>query len=71
MITGEPDRCIEGKDICVTGSIGQGDCGHTCTSVGQSEVWFIEGKPVARVGDPVTGDIEGELITGSDFVNSD
>lgn len=29
MITGQPDRCIDYKDICVTGSIGLGYCGHT------------------------------------------
>lgn len=71
MVTGEPQRCIEGKDICVTGSIGVGSCGHICESIGQSEVFFIEGLPVVRLGDPVTGDIEGKLIEGSDFVNSD
>ena len=50
---------------------GRGDCGHSCTSVGRSQVLFIEGKPVVRVGDPVTGEIEGRLVTGSDFVFSD
>ena len=63
---------IEGRNICVTGSRGRGDCGHGCTVVGRSAVWRIEGKPVARVGDPVTdGSIEGHIITGSDFVFSD
>lgn len=71
MITGQPDRCIEHKDICVTGSIGRGYCGHTCEAIGKSEVWFIEGIPVVRLGDPVTGNIDGKLIEGSDFVNSD
>ena len=71
MIEGEEDRTIEGQQICVTGSKGVGDCGHPCESVGQSEVWFINGKPVVRIGDPVTNGIEGVLITGSDFVNSD
>jgi len=70
MISGE-FATIEGKNICVTGSTGQGDCGHTCISIGQSAVWKIEGKPVVRIGDPVTGGIEGRLITGSDFVSSD
>ena len=71
MVTGAPDRMIEGMDICVTGSVGLGDCGHTCTSIGQSVVFFIDDIPVVRMGDPVTGTIEGHLITGSDFVNSD
>ena len=71
MITGSPDRMIEHMDICVTGSIGQGDCGHTCYSIGQSVVWFIDDLPVVRIGDPVAGTIEGELITGWDFVTSD
>lgn len=70
MITGSPERQIEGKEICVTGSIGRGDCGHQCMAVGQSEVFFIDGLPVVRVGDPVTNGIEGELIEGSDFVTS-
>ena len=70
MLTGEFPR-IEDKNVCVTGSLGRGDCGHTCTSVGQSQVLFIEGKAVVRVGDPVTGGIEGRMITGSDFVFSD
>ncbi len=71
MIGGASDRCIEGKDICVSGSPGRGDCGHSCVAQGQSEVWFIDGLPVVRKGDPVTGGIEGSLIEGSDFVNSD
>lgn len=71
MITGQTDRCIEQKEICVTGSIGRGSCGHSCNAIGQSEVWFIDGLPVARLGDPVAGDIDGKLIEGSDFVNSD
>ena len=70
MVSGE-FPLIEGKNVCVTGSEGRGSCGHSCTAIGQSQVLFIEGKPVARVGDPVTGEIEGQLITGSDFVNSD
>lgn len=70
MMTGEFPR-IEDRNVCVTGSLGRGDCGHTCTSVGRSQVLFIEGKPVVRVGDPVTGEIEGRLVTGSDFVFSD
>lgn len=70
MLTGEFPR-IEDKNVCVTGSLGRGDCGHTCTSVGQSQVLLIEGKAVVRVGDPVTGGIEGRMITGSDFVFSD
>lgn len=70
MVDGE-FATIEGQNICVTGSIGRGDCGHSCVAVGQSAIWKIEGKEVARVGDPVTGDIEGKLTTGSDFVTSD
>ena len=70
MMTGEFPR-IEDRNVCVTGSLGRGDCGHSCTSVGRSQVLFIEGKPVVRVGDPVTGEIEGRLVTGSDFVFSD
>ena len=70
IITGE-FPCIEYKNVCVTGSLGRGDYGHTCTSVGQSQVLFIEGKAVVRVGDPVTGGIEGRMITGSNFVFSD
>lgn len=71
MVTGAPDRRIEGMDICITGSEGIGDCGHHCISIGQSQVFYIDHIPVVRIGDPVTGDIEGVLITGSDFVNSD
>lgn len=64
MIDGEFPT-IDGKNICVTGSVGQGTCGHTCTAVGQSQVFRINGKQVARVGDPVTGTIVGTLVTGS------
>lgn len=70
LISGEFPT-IEGRDICVTGSRGRGDCGHGCTVVGRSAVWRIEGKPVARLGDPVTDGIEGRIITGSDFVSAD
>ena len=71
MITGEPRRTIDGMDICVTGSLGMGDCGHICQAIGQSVVWDIDGKPVVRIGDPVTGLIDGQLVTGSDYVTSD
>ena len=71
MVEGEAGRTIEGKEICVTGSRGVGDCGHECISIGRSEVWRINGKPVARVGDPVTDGIDGELITGWDFVQAE
>lgn len=71
MITGSDFVDIEGKPVCVDGSIGLGECGHTCESEGKSEVWFIEGKPVVRLGDPVRGNIVGKLIEGSDFVESD
>lgn len=71
MITGAADRRIEGKDICVTGSIGRGYCGHTTKAIGLSEVWKIDGLPVVRLGDPVKDVIDGELIEGSDFVTSD
>lgn len=70
MITGVENIQIEGKDICTTDSIGQGYCGHTCKAIGKSEVFFIEGLPVVREGDPVTDGIEGVLIEGSDFVFS-
>ena len=62
---------IEDKNICVTGSEGRGSCGHSCTVIGQSTVLTIENKPVARVGDPVTGDIEGTITSGSDFITAD
>ena len=62
---------IDGRNICVTGSIGRGRCGHTCTVQGQSAVWRIEGKQVARVGDPVTGTITGTITSGCDFVETD
>ena len=71
LVSGAFVATIEGKNVCVTGSRGRGDCGHFCAVVGQSAVWLIEGKPVARVGDPVTGGIEGRIINGSDFVFAD
>lgn len=71
MITGEEKACINGQPICVTGSIGQGTCGHTTQAVGQSQVFFINGKAVARVGDPVQGTITGTLITGEDNAKAD
>ena len=70
MVDGE-FATIEGQPICVTGSKGVGYCGHTTYAVGQSSVWNINGKPVARIGDPVVGTINGVLISGSDFVRSD
>lgn len=70
IITGE-FVTIGGQGIAVTGSVGQGYCGHTCTVIGQSESLSINGKQIARIGDPVTGEIIGTIITGSDFVASD
>ena len=70
MVEGE-FATIDDKNICVTGSKGIGNCGHETFAIGQSAVWSINGKPVARVGDPVQGIINGFLIEGSDFVGSD
>lgn len=70
MVDGEFPT-IEGMNICVTGSNGIGDCGHPTQSIGLSAVWKIEGKQVVRIGDPVAGVINGQLVTGSDFVTSD
>lgn len=61
---------IDGKNICVTGSLGRGYCGHETRAVGQSAVWRVNGKQVARVGDPVQGTITGTLTQGT-WVNSD
>ena len=61
---------IEGKNICVTGSMGRGNCGHTCAAQGSSFV-TIQGKSVVRVGDAVTGTITGTIISGSDFCSWD
>lgn len=66
LVTGE-FATIDGRNICVTGSEGVGDCGHRCTVIGKSQAFFINGIPVARVGDPVTGDIDGVIITGCDY----
>ena len=71
MITGEDKACINGKPICVTGSIGKGTCGHTCTAVGMSQTLMINGKKVARVGDPVEGTIVGKIITGENNAKAD
>lgn len=71
IVEGADNYTIEKKPICVTDSKGVGDCGHTCQAVGKSEVWKINGKEVARVGDPVTGTIKGVLTTGEDFVTAD
>lgn len=71
MISGAADRSIEGKNICVSGSEGVGDCGHSCKAIGQSQVLFIDSLPVARAGDPVIGEIVGKIIEGSDFVSCD
>lgn len=71
MVEGVENRRIEGKDICVTGSKGRGYCGHETKAVGLSEVFFLDGIPVVRLGDPVEGVIDGVLIEGSDFVTSD
>jgi uncharacterized Zn-binding protein involved in type VI secretion len=62
---------IEGLGVCVTGSPGTGYCGHGCVAVGGSAVLSVNGRPVARVGDPVTGTITGTITTGNDFVFSD
>lgn len=71
MITGEDKVRINGKPVCVTGSIGRGNCGHTCEAVGQSQVLMINGKKVARVGDPVRGTINGKIITGENNAKAD
>ena len=61
---------INGKKVCVIGSKGVGDCGHTTYVKTGSSVLTIEGKPVARVGDQVEGVIDGIIITG-EFVQAD
>lgn len=71
MISGEDKACINGQPICVTGDIGQGSCGHTTQAVGQSTVFFINGNPVVRVGDPVQGTITGTITTGEENATAD
>lgn len=71
LISGEPNTSINGNAICATGSIGRGDCGHTCTVVGQSAIVSINGHTLARVGDPVTGTINGRITTGVNQTTSD
>ncbi len=71
VVTGSPTHSINGKGICVTGSVCMGDCGHTCSVIGQSSAFTIDGLAAARVGDPVDGTIQGTLVSGSDFVTSD
>lgn len=71
MITGAVSRQIEGRDICITGSIGLGYCGHTCEAIGMSQVFYLDHLPVVRIGDPVTGNIDGKLIEGWEFATSD
>lgn len=71
MIEGVENMRIDGQNICVTGSIGKGECGHETKAVGKSEVWKIEGMQVVREGDPVKDVIDGVLIEGSDFVKVD
>lgn len=60
---------IDGARVCVDGTTGTGSCGHTCTVVAQSITTVINDKAVARLGDPVTGTIEGSITSGSDFVS--
>lgn len=70
IVTGE-FVTIEGQNIAVTGSVGVGGCGHTCTVIGLSDIFRINGIQVARAGDPVVGTITGTIVTGSDFCTSD
>ncbi len=69
MITGEAYFGIDDKYICVTGSIGQGSCGHTCHAIGMSRVLLINGLNVAREGDPVEGTISGEITSGNPWLS--
>lgn len=61
---------VEGKNVCVVGSRGVGDCGHTTYAHTGSSVAKINGSPIARVGDEVKGTIDGNIITG-EFVKLD
>lgn len=70
IITGE-FVTIEGENIAVTGCVGLGGCGHSCTVIGLSQIVTINGKQVARVGDPVVGTINGTIVSGSDFCSAD
>lgn len=61
----DPETCefakIEGKKIAVVGTKGIGSCGCTCYVTTGSELWFIEGKAVAREGDRVGHGITGQI----------
>ena len=44
---------LNGKPVCVTGTAGKASCGCWVQAVGQSASIALNGKPVARVGDPI------------------
>lgn len=70
IVTGE-FVTIDGNNVAVTGSVGIGGCGHSCTVIGLSKVFRINGAEVARVGDPVVGTITGTIVSGADYCKTD
>ena len=71
IITGSPDRILDGRPVARLGDTIEADCGHTCTIVTASSSVITNGKGTARLGDKGgAGCYECTIITAStdDFI---
>jgi hypothetical protein len=71
---GSSHEDVDGKAVCIVGSIGKATCGHMTRATEGSALLSSEGKPVHCVGHKgvmIGADGEYTAVTGSDFLQSD
>lgn len=63
FVQGDPTVTVDGKPMCVIGTIGKTTCGHTTVATqGSPTVFGTDGNAAHRVGDA------GIVIEGGDYV---
>lgn len=71
IITGSPDRILDGRPVARLGDIIKADCGHTCKIITASSSVITNGRGTARLGDKGGDDCyECTIVTAStdDFI---
>ena len=63
--------CINGKQIAVDGSVCVASCGHSGTLVATATTLKINGKPVGRLGDSVSGFGNSKITSAPNVVFAD
>ena len=63
--------CINGKNVAVDGSVCVASCGHSGTLVATATTLKINGKPVGRLGDSVSGFANSKITSAPNVIFAD